>query len=286
MKGKKLSDGVSLGGRGRLTDKTVDKIQNFYGQAIRANPGDLKGMVDSIWAIYYHMIKSTKMELPEQHQYYLKGDASWCKYWSNRESYEGSRRLAPVFLEVLKPIFKDLTNENLLGRCMLGLTQNQNEAINSVLWSKTKFAGKAKVQLAVCDTVCEFNLGNGCKAEVIEELVGEVGVETLSGLQYHDRERILNSQRKVTGTSRKTRRKRRADKKSKGDPVKTTYLTGAFGTGTEPEIEISIPSPTCTEKESLKFIGDKDVIFLQLVDADCESGGFYRPDLLLKTAQE
>jgi len=131
MKGKKLSDGVSLGGRGRLTDKTVDKIQNFYGQAIRANPGDLKGMVDSIWAIYYHMIKSTKMELPEQHQYYLKGDASWCKYWSNRESYEESRRLAPVFLEVLKPIFKDLTNENLLGRCMLGLTQNQNEAINS-----------------------------------------------------------------------------------------------------------------------------------------------------------
>ena len=289
MKGKKLSDGVSIGGRGRLTDKTVDKIQNFYGQAIRANPGDLKGMVDSIWAIYYHMIKGTEMELPEQHQYCPKGDASWCKYWSNRESYDESRRLAPVFLEVLKPIFKDLTDENLLGRCMLGLTQNQNEAINSVLWSKclkTKFAGKAKVQLAVCDTVCEFNLGNGCKAEVIEELVGEVGVQTLSGLQYHDRERILNSQRKVTGTSRITRRKRRADKKSKGDPVKTTYLTGAFGTGTEPELDSSIPSSTGTEKESLKFIRDKDVIFLQLVDADCESGGFYRPDLLLKTAQE
>ena len=42
------------------------------------------------------------------------------------------------------------------------ITQNQNESINGVLWSKcpkTKFCGKIKVLLAVSETVMYFNTG-------------------------------------------------------------------------------------------------------------------------------
>ena len=59
-KGKKLSDGKTVGGKGRLTDKVIDKMQNYYGKAIRGNKGDLNGMKESIKAIQYHMIKKWK----------------------------------------------------------------------------------------------------------------------------------------------------------------------------------------------------------------------------------
>ena len=55
-RGSKLSDGKTVGRSERLTDEVVDKIQNFYGQAIRNNRGDLEGMKNDIWAIYGHTI--------------------------------------------------------------------------------------------------------------------------------------------------------------------------------------------------------------------------------------
>ena len=39
-KGRILSDGKKVDGTNRLTDKIVNKIQNYYGQAIRNNTGD------------------------------------------------------------------------------------------------------------------------------------------------------------------------------------------------------------------------------------------------------
>ena len=65
-RGRKLSDGKTVDGTNRLTDKVVDQIQNFYGQAIRNNCGDLEGMKNDIWAIYGHMI-CDQCPLEEQH---------------------------------------------------------------------------------------------------------------------------------------------------------------------------------------------------------------------------
>jgi hypothetical protein len=42
-KGKKLSDGESIGGKGRLTDKIINRMQNFYGRAIREKKGNQEG---------------------------------------------------------------------------------------------------------------------------------------------------------------------------------------------------------------------------------------------------
>ena len=36
-----LSDGKIISGKGRLTDKIINKMQNYYGVAIRQNPGQL-----------------------------------------------------------------------------------------------------------------------------------------------------------------------------------------------------------------------------------------------------
>ena len=46
------------------------------------------------------------------------------------------KRLPHVFVEQLKPIFTRLSEDKLLDHCLQGLTQNQNEAVNQVLWGE------------------------------------------------------------------------------------------------------------------------------------------------------
>ena len=58
--------------------------------------------------------------------------------------YNEDNRLPEVFMAELDPIFQRLSKDDLLNRCLKGITQNQNEAANGILWSKcpkTKFCG-------------------------------------------------------------------------------------------------------------------------------------------------
>ena len=165
MRGRKLDDEKALGGRGRLTKKLIDTIQNNYGYAIRNNVGNIDTMYNAIWAVFYHSICQPSMKLDEQHD--LCPRQGWCNYWTNKQNYTESRRLRVVFADLLKPIFTRLSNRTLLSRCQGGYTQNQNESINNVLWTrclKTKFCGYNKVYLAVCDSVSYFNAGATSKS--------------------------------------------------------------------------------------------------------------------------
>ena len=65
-------------------------------------------------------------------------------------------------LENILPTYEMLTETSLLERCAKGLTQNSNESIHSRVWRKcpkTSFASKRRVEIAVADTICEFNSG-------------------------------------------------------------------------------------------------------------------------------
>ena len=154
--------GSVVGGAGRLTDAKVDQMQNYYGQAIRANVGDLQHMKNDIWAVFKHMICDDTLSLEEQHANCPRD--TWCKFWTNPSQYDDSKRLPPVFVAELKPLFVRLSDSELLSRCLKGLTQNQNESINGILWSrcpKTKFCGLKKLNLFVAEAVAYFNGGVG-----------------------------------------------------------------------------------------------------------------------------
>ena len=56
-KDEKSSDGKVLGGKSRLTDKIIDKIQNYYEETTRSSTGVIKEMESSILAIFKHMIR-------------------------------------------------------------------------------------------------------------------------------------------------------------------------------------------------------------------------------------
>ncbi|GFT18961.1 uncharacterized protein TNCV_4725981 [Trichonephila clavipes] len=49
---KKLSDGKTIGGKGRLTDSLIDKLAHYYGNAIRCNSTSVKEMRKAIWAVF------------------------------------------------------------------------------------------------------------------------------------------------------------------------------------------------------------------------------------------
>ena len=263
LRGIKLADGKTVGGRNRLTDHIIDKMQNFYGEAIRANSGNLQAMKNAIWAIFYHMIRSDDSSLSEQHKYCPHN--GWCKFWADKTNYLEDKRLPSVFLKELKPIFMRLTNDDLLSRCLNGLTQNQNESINGILWSKcpkTKFCSKTKVELAVSETICQFNAGS-IEDSALHDMYGyNATTNMLESLQIIDKERIRHAAKKITEKARLERRKRRSKSKSKAQEKSVSYMSGAFGTGINPEItndELKISGGV-----KITFIDDKDVQFISM----------------------
>ena len=110
-------------------------------------------MKNSIKAIQHHMIKNEGVSLHVQHKYCPKSSDTWCKYWKDENEgtslYNEDNHLSHVFMDQLQKIFTRLSNHDLLSRCLKGMTQNQNEAANGILWSKcpkTKFCGARRVR--------------------------------------------------------------------------------------------------------------------------------------------
>ena len=83
LRGTKLSDGNVIGEKQRLTDKAINKTQNYFGEAVRNNVEHIESMENDIWAIFKHMIPDNSQSLDEQHSLWPRD--SWCTHWSNRE---------------------------------------------------------------------------------------------------------------------------------------------------------------------------------------------------------
>ena len=143
-----------------------------------------------------------------------------------------------MFMAQLQPIFKRLSDSDLLSRCLLGLTQNQNESLNGRLWSlvsKTTFCGKRRIAIAVCETICVSNTGAASNYMLFERLGIEPGDNTLRALRQQDRARLQNASRKVSAKYRISRKKLKFQRKKKDKRLCTAYKAGGFGTMTVPD---------------------------------------------------
>ena len=125
-KGKVLKDGKRLTGKGRMTDKVINTLQNYYGMSIRQNKGNLYGMKKSIAGLIHHCSESSSDE--ERHKYCPRTSDSWCKYQRDKINqtltYKNSINIPEAVCEIIKPIFshKDLGANKLLKRCLDGET--------------------------------------------------------------------------------------------------------------------------------------------------------------------
>ena len=106
-KGKFLSDSKKISGTGRLTKKGIDKLQNYYGMAIRSNVGDLRGMMMAVQATLHHMTSTDDQPV---HHMCPKGENSWCSYNKAKarnepdESKHGFDTIPQAIVQLLKPI--------------------------------------------------------------------------------------------------------------------------------------------------------------------------------------
>ncbi|GFW55179.1 uncharacterized protein TNCV_115651 [Trichonephila clavipes] len=159
---KLKSKNKNLSGKGKLTDSFIDRLQNYYGIAIRSNVGNQSGLQQNVIALFHC---SSSVEKPMHGQCPI-GKDSWCYYQralscgkSQTKKYKG---LSNEVLNTIKPTYLELCTKELLTKCLHGKTQNSNECLNGVIWqrvSKEVFVCLKILKCGALDAVIQFNDG-------------------------------------------------------------------------------------------------------------------------------
>ena len=155
----------SVAGKGKLTQQKIARIQNYYGKAIKDNSSDPELCKRRIMAILLHM--SSTDENPK-HAHCPPGPTSWCFFQrsiSKQESpgpHSEHERVPVEIGKQLVPIFRRLSDIELLKTCSRNKTQNPNESFHKIIWKicpKTTYVGRRTVQTAVALAACQFIMG-------------------------------------------------------------------------------------------------------------------------------
>ncbi|XP_068672674.1 uncharacterized protein [Montipora foliosa] len=167
---KLKKENPGLGGKGKLTDAIIDKLQNYYGIAIRSNIGDLSGMKKAVHASFFHCASSEKRDL---HNHCPAGPSSWCGFQRDRNTFKHGPGLPDAVIARVKPVYQRLSEDTLLNKCLHGKTQNQNEAVNGMVWEripKEVFVGMDLLEFGLFDAINHFNIGARAVLLLLEAL--------------------------------------------------------------------------------------------------------------------
>lgn len=137
-------------------------------------------------------------------------------------------------MDLLKPIFMDLSSDKLLQRCVVGATQNANESINSLVWlrcQKHKFNGASIVQYAAATAVLQFNGGSMMTANLMESLGTPVSTPSKKRLGRRDIHRINQAVKANSDKQKKRRSIAQQLKAAREDTFKETEGI-SYGAGT------------------------------------------------------
>ena len=135
-------------------------------------------------------------------------------------------------MDELNPTFTRLSKDDLLSRCLKGMTQNQNEAVNGQLWSKCSKTKLIFVEPGEFILQREYT-GAASKAVTMELCQVSPGVNTMKALRQQDKLRIQSTSQKISKKYRKERQNLCSQKKSKRD--EHAYQSGAFSLSSQPD---------------------------------------------------
>ncbi|XP_018359467.1 PREDICTED: uncharacterized protein LOC108758816 [Trachymyrmex cornetzi] len=115
----------------------------------------------------------------------------------------------------IKPIYDELSSDDLLSRCLGGFTQNANESFNSVVWSiapKSISSGKDIVDIATNIAVVTFN--DGLRSIMyIMDVLGIVGQQCYEFCSQSDSHRIQHAERSISDAAKTSCRAAKSAKK-------------------------------------------------------------------------
>ena len=231
-KGKKLSDGKPLKGKNRLTLKIIDTLKNYYGMAIRQNTHSLADMVNAVLATLYHVASTD--ENPN-HGLCPSSADTWCKWQKDPATYKHKHGIPEAIVELLEPIYEDLSKPELLTKCLHGKTQNPNECLNKLIWTrcpKEVWVGVNTLKQATLAAVAHFNDGYISYVKIMQQMGINLGHFSNSICQKLDNARLYNSQRKSMDSAKQQRKTLREIKKGYQDKKQeedgTLYAKGSF----------------------------------------------------------
>lgn len=207
-KGGKLEDGKPIGGRGnRLTDSAIDKLQLYYGRAIRANTVKLssdaattkkclEGMKKAIQAVLHHSVISNDDSV--RHQYCPDGEESWCSFKKTGKMIADSpHHLDPAFLNFLQRLI-------FVEEMSAWYSQNQNESLNSLVWLRAPKHKQRGTELAVILAVMQFNQGSSGKHSLMKKLNIAPGIFGKEGSAKKDTMRVKKAKTAVAAEVKST----------------------------------------------------------------------------------
>jgi hypothetical protein len=211
-----------LGGRGKLTNNLIDRLQNYYGIAVRSNVGDLQGMINGICASLFHVASSSK---ESYHSAYCPaGENSWCKFQQDKalgtHTYKPGCGFPLTVLKHVKPIFNELSQDTLLKKCLHGKTQNQNESFNALIWErlpKSRYVSLTQLKFGSYDAVGHFNIGMKSSIMIYEKMQMVPGRYTTKQCANLNQKRLSCSTYKSSEPVRKRRKILRGAVKSRMD---------------------------------------------------------------------
>ena len=236
--GKQVKKIIKISGKGKLTDTVINSMQNFYGLAIRNNTTNLYAMKKAVWAILHHCTAFEDNKY--RHQFCPPGETTWCKWKFDQlkgtKTYKPHVNIPKWIYNIIKPIFVDLSDETLLRKCLHGLTQNVNEALNQIIWTKIPksiFVGKHLLEMGVHSAIIEYNDGATCVGKVLKLLGVEAGYFYEKATIKRNTKRIINSRRKSSEKGIARRKSLRTIKKGFLDKEKEqekekSYEYGGF----------------------------------------------------------
>lgn len=220
----------------KLKPPTIEKLQTYYQIAITSNRGNLRDMYTAVWASYFH---SCSTDGAGSHNFCPPGPESWCKHKRAEAMGEPAPHHTPILTKAqglaLLPIYKRLSEEKLLARCLQGKTQNAAESLNSKVWllcPKTRFASRSAVETATAVAVLWYNRGHESFELVLEELGVLPSASLISLGDCSNKRRIhkMNAQQSAEARAhRRTSAKRaRVQDSARKDREGVTYGPGEF----------------------------------------------------------
>ncbi|GFW98760.1 uncharacterized protein TNCV_2251231 [Trichonephila clavipes] len=212
---KLKSRNKGLGGKGKLTDGLINKLENYSGIAIRSNIGNLDKMQSAVIAAFFHCFASKHGQFPV-------GAERWCKFQrakaSNIVYQDKSLGLPQNIVNTIKPVYMDLCDRNLLKKCLHGKTQNPNESFNAILWQtlpKEVFVEHQTLRLGSYTDVVQFNNDFQRLISILNEMGMFRAIILYVDKNTFGNKRIADSKRHSLPTAKTCRRKLRAIRKKK-----------------------------------------------------------------------
>ena len=151
--------------RGFSAVETEDNIQRE--EAVRRQGS---GMQNNLMASVYHVCSTNNNP---NHHMCPSDDNSWCGYNRNKDTFRHVHGLPEAIVELVEPIYNKLTSPDLLKKCLHGMTQNNNECLNKLIWDrcpKETFVSRLAIEDATYSAVSYFNDGNASVIRVFSEL--------------------------------------------------------------------------------------------------------------------